>query len=244
MKATMFVLTRLTLDGHPFFADWARLERFAATGRWDLQAHGHHAHDLIEISPDGTEGSFLVNRMWLSAEARLETEEEYLARVEEDYVRVKREIESRIAGAAVVGYAFPFSEAGQENAGTYPDASRVNERFLSDSYHFGFIQDANSYNELGPGSSHYLKRFSVPRLRRRRSAPPARPRAPSHPALRARANPDVDGFVRQLAGRPRRRFSTRTLLSPTRRPSYLADRLPAGRAAGARQHLEQAKRAE
>jgi len=163
MRATMFVPTGLTLEGHPFFADWARLGRFAATGRWDLQAHGHRAHDLIAISPDGTEGGFLVNRMWLPAEARLETEEEYLARVEQDYRRVKREIESRIAGAAVVGYAFPFSEAGQENAGNYPHASTVNERYLSDSYRFGFIQDANGYNEIGPSSSRFLKRYSVPR---------------------------------------------------------------------------------
>ncbi len=163
MKATMFVPTGLTLDGHPFFADWTRLERFAATGRWDLQAHGHRAHDVIEISPEGTEGSFLVNRMWLADEARLETEAEYLARVEGDYLRVKREIESRVPGAAVVGYAFPFSEAGQENAGNAPDASRVNERFLSDSYRFGFIQDSNGYNELGPSTSLFLKRYSVPR---------------------------------------------------------------------------------
>jgi tetratricopeptide (TPR) repeat protein len=163
MRATMFVPTGLTLDGHPFFADWTRLARFAATGRWDLQAHGHRAHDLISVSSDGTEGSFLVNRMWLPAEARLETEAEYLTRVEGDYRRVKQEIESRVPGASVSGYAFPFSEAGQENAGNYKDASRVNERLFAEFYRFGFIQDANGYNEIGPSSSGFLKRYSVPR---------------------------------------------------------------------------------
>jgi tetratricopeptide (TPR) repeat protein len=169
MKATMFVPTGLTLDGHPFFSDWTRLSRFAATGRWDLQAHGHRAHNLIEISADGTEGSFLVNRMWLPAEARLETREEYLARVKEDYQRVKREIEARVPGASVAGYAFPFSEAGQENAGNVPDASRVNEGLLSESYRFGFIQDANGYNELGTSTA---------------SAAGPHPRGPDGPALR------------------------------------------------------------
>jgi hypothetical protein len=163
MKATMFVPTGLVLDGHPFFSDWARLGKFAATGRWDLQAHGHRAHDLIEISPDGAEGSFLVNRKWLPAEARLEIEPEFLARVEGDYHQVKREIEARIAGATIVGYAFPFSEAGQETAGNLPDASKVNERFLSSSYRFGFIQDANGYNEIGASPPLFLKRYSVPR---------------------------------------------------------------------------------
>ncbi len=244
MKATMFVPTGLTLEGHPFFADWARLERFASTGRWDLQAHGHRAHDLIAISSDGTEGSFLVNRMWLPAEARLENEEEYLARVEEDYRRVKREIESRVAGATVAGYAFPFSEAGQENSGNYPDASQVNERFLSASYRFGFIQDANGYNELGP--SRFLKRYSVPRdfdgkdlLRRL---------AREHP--RTRALSELARIQMWTGDYGRSRETWQTLLEEN--PSladeasfYLASiDYQRGGLRAARQHLEQAKRAE
>jgi len=246
MKATMFVPTGLTLDGHPFFADWKRLERFASTGRWELQAHGHHAHDLIAVSSDGTEGSFLVNRMWLPAEARLETEEEYLARVEEDYRRVKREIESRIAGTAVVGYAFPFSEAGQENAGNYPEASRVNERFLSDSYHFGFIQDANGYNELGPSSSRYLKRYSVPRdfdgddlLRRL---------AREHPRTRALSELARIQMWTGLYGRSRETWETLLDENPALTDEmsfYLASiDYQRGGLRAARQHLEAAKRAE
>ena len=246
MKATMFVPTGLTLEGHPFFADWSRLERFAATGRWDLQAHGHHAHDLIEISSDGTEGSFLVNRMWLPAEARLETEDEYLARVEEDYRRVKSEIESRIEGAAVVGYAFPFSEAGQESAGTYPDASRVNERFLSDSYRFGFIQDANGYNETGSSFSRFLKRYSVPRdfdgddlLRRL---------AREHPRTRALSELARIQMWTGLYGRSRETWETLLDENPSLADEasfYLASiDYQQGGLRGARHHLEEAKRAE
>jgi tetratricopeptide (TPR) repeat protein len=246
MKATMFVPTGLTLDGHPFFADWTRLSRFAATGRWDLQAHGHRAHDLIEISPEGTEGSFLVNRMWLPAEGRLETEEEYLARVEGDYRRVKQEIESRIEGAAVVGYAFPFSEAGQENAGNYPDAAPVNERFLSDSYRFGFIQDANGYNEIGSGPSSFLKRYSVPRdfdgddlLRKL---------AREHPRARALTELARMEMWTGLYGRSRKTWEILVEESP-----FLADDVSfylasidyqQGGLRGARRHLETAKSAE
>lgn len=246
MKATMFVPTGLTLDGHPFFADWMRLERFAATGRWDLQAHGHRAHDLIEISPEGTEGSFLVNRMWLAAEARLETEEEYLARVEGDYLRVKREIESRIPGASVVGYAFPFSEAGQENAGNAPDASRVNERFLSDSYRFGFIQDANGYNELGNSTSLFLKRYSVQRdfqgfdlLRRLAS---------EHPRARALSDLARREMWTGLYGRSRETWKTLLGENPSLADEaafYLASiDYQRGGLRSARRNLETAKRAE
>jgi tetratricopeptide (TPR) repeat protein len=247
MKATMFVPTGLTLDGHPFFADWERLRRFAATGRWDLQAHGHHAHDLIEMSAEGTEGGFLVNRMWLPDEARLETEEEYLARLEGDYFRVKREIESRIPGAAVSGYAFPFSEAGQERAGNEPAAATVNERFLSAFYRFGFIQDANGYNEIDSvGSPLFLKRYSVPRdfdgkelLRRL---------AREHPRTRALSEL---ARIEMWTGRYSR--SKDTWETVLRENPVLADETSfylasidyqQGGLRAARRHLEQAKRAE
>jgi tetratricopeptide (TPR) repeat protein len=246
MKATMFVPTGLTLDGHPFFADWTRMSRFAATGRWDLQAHGHRAHNLIEIAADGTEGSFLVNRMWLPAEARLETEEEYLARVGEDYQRVKREIEARVRGASVVGYAFPFSEAGQENAGNVPDASRVNERFLSEAYRFGFIQDANGYNEIGLDASRFLKRYSVPRdfdgedlLRRL---------AREHPRARALTELARIQMWTGLYGSSRKTWETLLGENPSLADDasfYLAAiDYQRGGLRGARRHLESAKSAE
>ncbi|HEY7698782.1 MAG TPA: polysaccharide deacetylase family protein, partial [Vicinamibacteria bacterium] len=246
MKATMFVPTGLTLPGHPFFADWARLEKFAATGRWDLQAHGHHAHDLIEISADGTEGSFLVNRMWLPSESRLETEEEYVARVGEDYLRVKRELQSRIAGASVVGYAFPFSEAGQENAGDDSQASSVNERFLSESYRFGFIQDANGYNEIGVSSPRFLKRYSVPRdfdgqeLLRRLER--------EHPRARALTELARIQMWTGLYGRAKETWTTLLEENPSLADEtsfYLASiDYQQGGLRAARRHLEQAKGAE
>jgi len=246
MKATMFVPTGLTLDGHPFFADWQRLERFSATGRWDLQAHGHHAHDLIAISPDGTEGSFLVNRMWLPAEARLETDEEYLARVEEDYRRVKLEIEARIGEASVLGYAFPFSEAGQENAGNYADASRVNERFLGESYRFGFIQDANGYNELGSSSSRFLKRYSV--LRDFDGDDLLRRLAREHPRTRALTELARIQMWTGLYGRSRETWETLLDENPSLADEasfYLASiDYQRGGLRAARRHLEEAKRAE
>jgi hypothetical protein len=246
MKATMFVPTGLTLDGHPFFADWARMTRFAATGRWDLQAHGHHAHDLIATSWEGMEGSFLVNRMWLPAEARLETEGEYLARLEEDYRRVRREIESRIPGAEVVGYAFPFSEAGQENRGNYPEASRANERFLSDSYRFGFIQDANGWNEIEPSSAGFLKRYSVPRDFD--GADLLRWLAREHPRARALSELARLEMWAGLYARSRRSWETLVREYPVLADEaafYLASiDYQQGGLRSARRHLEAAKRAE
>ncbi len=163
MKATMFVPTARILDGHPFFADWDMVRRYAKTGRWDLQGHGHHAHDLIPIEQAEQMGGFLVNRQWLEGQERLETRDEYTRRLEQDYQDTVSQLTSHVAGLRVVGYAFPFSEAGQENAGNEPDAADVNERFLSRYFRYGFVQDQSGYNEVDSSSPAMLRRFNVPR---------------------------------------------------------------------------------
>lgn len=166
MKATMFVPTAKILDQNPFFADWNRIRRYAATGRWDLQSHGDHAHDLIPIDSAEQIGGFLVNRLWIKEQDRLETREEYLQRLEIDYQQSRRLLEREIAGLDLIGYAFPFSEAGQENIGNEPRAAEFNEKLLEKYFRFGFVQDQNGYNaiERGPSSpGRMLRRFSVPR---------------------------------------------------------------------------------
>jgi hypothetical protein len=164
MKATMFVPTGRIVDGHPFFADWPRMRAIAASGRWDLQSHGHFAHDPIVLNADQGQGSFLVNRQWLAEEARLETHDEYEARLTGDYERSIREIESRFPAQRVVGYAFPFSESGQESVGNEPGSAETNQALLERFFRFGFVQDQSGYNEIRAGeTAGLLRRFGVPR---------------------------------------------------------------------------------
>ncbi len=163
MNATMFVPTARIVDGHPFFADWDLIRQYVGTGRWDLQAHGHQAHDPISIDEAGQLGGFLVNRQWLEAEARLETQQEYADRLEHDYQETIRLLTRNVPGLEVVGYAFPFSEAGQETIGNEPAAADFNERFLFRSFRYGFVQDQIGYNEVGSTAPTMLRRLNVPR---------------------------------------------------------------------------------
>ena len=166
MKATMCVPTAKIFDKNPFFADWEMIRKYAATGRWDLQSHGDHAHDLIQIDAAEQIGGFLVNRIWFKEQARLETQEEYRQRLEIDYLQSRRILDREVAGLDVIGYAFPFSEAGQENIGNEPRAAEINERLLASYFRFGFVQDQNGYNTIETGASasgRMLRRFGVPR---------------------------------------------------------------------------------
>lgn len=166
MKATMFVPTARILDGHPFFADWKRISAYAASGRWDLQSHGHHAHDLIAVDGEQQVGSFLVNRQWLEETKQPESYDEYAARVDADYrISIEELKQHSSQGLQVVGYAFPFSEAGQESVGNEARAGELNQELLKRYFRFGFVQDDSGFNELGAkaGSGLMLRRFGVPR---------------------------------------------------------------------------------
>lgn len=165
MKATMFVPTGRIAEESAFHTDWATLARLAATGRWDFQAHGHVAHDLIAVDGTGGMAEFLVNREWLADEGRLETHEEFIARVTADYASCRDHLREGVPGASVVGYAFPFSEMGQLRGGNDPQALAVNEEEFRKLYRYGFLQDSSGYNTVMPGTAGpmTLRRLSVRR---------------------------------------------------------------------------------
>jgi tetratricopeptide (TPR) repeat protein len=165
MKATMFVPTVRIADESAFNTDWATLRRLAATGRWDFQAHGHLAHDPIPVDGQGGLAEFLVNRAWLPDAERLETHDEFAARVEGDYEACRARLVENLPGHAVVAYAFPFSEMGQLHGGNDPQALDVNESAFRKLYRFGFIQDSTGYNTLALGErgAILLRRLSVKR---------------------------------------------------------------------------------
>jgi tetratricopeptide (TPR) repeat protein len=163
MKATMFVPTARIVGRGPFFADWDLIRGYARSGRWDLQGHGHEAHDPIPIDGSGQTGGFLVNRQWLQADQRLETSQEYVARLEADYQETIRLLAENVSSVKVIGYAFPFSEAGQTSIGNEPDAATVNERLLFRYFRYGFVQDSAGYNEVSSTAPTTLRRFAVPR---------------------------------------------------------------------------------
>jgi hypothetical protein len=149
----------------PFFADWNRTREYAGSERWDLQAHGHKAHDLVFIASKGAKGNLLTNRIWLHKKNRQETVKDFYARLDSDYQTNIKHLKTQIPGLNVVGYAYPFSEAGQSRSGNVASARAINQTLLTKYFKFGFIQDQTGYNWMEPGDpkTSLLRRFSVPR---------------------------------------------------------------------------------
>jgi len=132
------------------------------TGRWDIQSHGNNAHDLYEISLDGTKGNFLTNKLWNRNENRLETEVEYIGRIEKDFSSSKLQLQKWL-NKNVIGYAYPFGDFGY-NSQNFIDSSELIFDSVEMNYKMSFYQVwtglGNSFNY--PNSRpFYIKRISV-----------------------------------------------------------------------------------
>jgi tetratricopeptide (TPR) repeat protein len=164
LKATMFVPTGLLAAEDAFHAGWGTLVRYAKSGRWDIQAHGHDAHNPIKIDAAGHTGEFLAYKAWLPAEQRQETFSEYVKRIAEDYETCKTELEDRLPGHRVLGYAYPLNQVAQAQPSPDDRTPHLNETVTARYFRFGLVQDDDGYNEfhLGGKAPFTLRRFEVP----------------------------------------------------------------------------------
>jgi tetratricopeptide (TPR) repeat protein/peptidoglycan/xylan/chitin deacetylase (PgdA/CDA1 family) len=163
-KATMFVPTAMVGVEDTFHAGWATIARYARTGRWDVQAHGHEAHNLVTIDAEGGQGAFLVHRAFLPDRGRPESTPEYVARLDRDYASCKEDLERHLPEARVIGYAYPFNQVAYAQREDGAALSDVNEWLPSRYYRFGLVEDGTGYNELrvGEPAPFMLRRFEVP----------------------------------------------------------------------------------
>ena len=145
LKATMFAPMSNVEPGLPGFASWDELKAYQATGRWEIAAHGDQGHTFVRKDADGRLARFLTNRMWLKAEGRLETTEEWARRVSADHDSSKKKILERL-GEAPSAFAYPEGEYGQVEAPNLPDSGPRGLRLCAESYAVCFQQDGRGLN--------------------------------------------------------------------------------------------------
>lgn len=165
VAATMFVPTARIDAKHPFFASWDSISSATKNGLWDIQSHGHSAHDPIVKNADGKHGLFSCDYAWKPDRQRSESETEFTQRLREDFEGSRSRLEARTGERSIIAYAFPFSEAGQDVGGSVVNAAIINERLVKQSYRYSFVQDVSGYNRIGLGETSplVLSRFAVPK---------------------------------------------------------------------------------
>lgn len=114
-KATIFVITKYSINdkiGSRFYLPKEKLIQMIQSGRWEVQSHSRDAHDFYAIDKSGTKGHFFADKLWLTSQNRLETNEEFHYRIQNDLLLSKQDIENRLH-TEVTSFAFPFGDFGQ-----------------------------------------------------------------------------------------------------------------------------------
>lgn len=107
MRAAVMLITGDVSQHQPYYLDWAEVEAMQRSGRFEFGDHTRDGHGLIPAG-DGRDGPYLTEREWLPGGGRLETIDEYRARVAGD-------LDGSLADFAAHGlprpdaFAYPFS---------------------------------------------------------------------------------------------------------------------------------------
>jgi hypothetical protein len=210
--ATMMVpvqRTRRLFDGHMKSND---LKRAAAMNNWNIGSMGDRAFNTVLNDDSGKRGPFLTTFEW-DPRAGLEAEEEYIARVEDDY-RSSAAFLSRITSQGVPAYLYPYADSGQ-GQGSYEGAYAINHQMVAKHYEIAFDNASSSYNGLHRdpyrlGRLRVYRGITAEELISRLEA--SRPSPPPAPPLLEPHKWEIHG----LAG-----FGTETLLLTERSTAWL-----------------------
>jgi len=108
-RAISFVITGQLGEHGFYYLHPSELRAMADSGRWDIEAHTHLAHQYAQVDSAGDYGPPLTNRLWLAGQHRLETESEFAARIKHDLDLNVRELKQY--GSNPQLFAYPFSAA-------------------------------------------------------------------------------------------------------------------------------------
>jgi hypothetical protein len=140
--AVMFVATADSINARPlpsYYIHHSLLARMIRTGRWEIGSHAIQQYGgFIPVDRFGNEANFLSNKMWFGEHDRLETDEEYRARITHELVDSKKELEERF-GVPIAAFAYPFGDYGQQTS-NHPGAQAVIEEIVRTTYPIAFNQ--------------------------------------------------------------------------------------------------------
>lgn len=91
LHAMTFIITGFVATHAPYYMTWDQIHELQNSGRWDVEAHTHLGHVQVPSDANGHEGAFLTTAQWLPAQNRVETDEEYYARVQGDLTECKHQ---------------------------------------------------------------------------------------------------------------------------------------------------------
>lgn len=96
-----------TVDPTLRYLTWDQLREMTAEGVFEVESHTYDSHHDVAIDGLGTAAPAVTHRRFLWDQARLETEDEYRARILADLQRSRAEIAAQV-GRAPVAITYPY----------------------------------------------------------------------------------------------------------------------------------------
>ncbi len=162
VRLAMHVPVAAVEENAPFMCTWDMLRDYVKTGCWVLGSHLLDAHDPAPIDAQKEDKVYpATSRIWLTDQNRLETREEFQARLQREYADSRKIMEEKL-GCPVPFIAYPFGDLGQETFANVEDAFAENLRIASGIYSVGFIQNVHGHAVNGDNPLLY-QRYEVDR---------------------------------------------------------------------------------
>ncbi|MFA5776995.1 MAG: polysaccharide deacetylase family protein [Parcubacteria group bacterium] len=145
-NAVMFVITGRSLgkgnEKSVFHLSKTELQGMKATGRWEFGSHTQNGHNTEKIDENGNQGHFMSDKLWLDAQNRLETDEEYTLRIKKDLAASKEDLKNNL-GISALAFAYPFGDYGH-NTQNNPTSEEIIKNNVSDIFPLSFRQSGAS----------------------------------------------------------------------------------------------------
>ncbi len=124
---------------------WNRIGDMAQSQRWEVGTYGHWKQAEALVATNGTAtGNPLTHRIWLPGQRRLETTDEYAARILAQHEAAASLFDTHL-DTLPVAYAFPQGDAGQFSD-LRSSLARLNATAVSSIYPMAFIQGHTARN--------------------------------------------------------------------------------------------------
>lgn len=146
-KTTMFVATIKANEHDPFYLSWKELRKAQASGRWEIEAHGRHSHDVVPIDDDGTLGRYLTSRIFDEETGVLESIDDYKERAKEDYENGILDLIVHL-GVDPRYYAIPLNDYGNVQNSNYDGALDYNKELTQQYFRLAFVEAAEENLEV------------------------------------------------------------------------------------------------
>ncbi len=141
-QAVMYAITKKSLspdsNQSTYYMSEYELLSMEESNHWEVESHGRDSHDWYYINDKGDVGHFFSNLLWVEAEGRNETEEEFKARVAYDLSNSRKDLENALE-REVKTFAFPFSDFGQDTV-NFPGALDIVTSEVEKHYDIAFYQ--------------------------------------------------------------------------------------------------------